>query len=294
MKAGIGSFRTPSGEDRYFQAYRLAMDECPKPDAEFDIETGFGTTRVYRFGQADAPPMVLLSGMATTSAMWAPNLAGLSERHPVYIIDTLGEPGRSVQTAPIKDMRDRAKWLEEVLAGLGLAGVHLVGASTGGWHAFTAAMYAPGRLATVSLLDATAVIVGFSSAVVWHGLPAAIMNRDWLWRRFLRWTGGADVLDRPDVRATLRGIREYRARPTPQVCPGDDEIRSVRLPVLALFGGRSVVHNAALGAERARNLLPHAEVELWPGIGHHMSLVDGERDRVNARILDFAHRHPSR
>jgi pimeloyl-ACP methyl ester carboxylesterase len=292
MKAGIGSFKSVSGQESYFEAYRLAMDECPKPDAEFDVETGFGTTRVYRFGLGDAPPLVLLPGMACTSASWEPNLARLGERHPVYTVDTLGEPGRSVQTAPIKDMRDRANWLEEVLAGLELTGVHLVGASTGGWHAFTAAMYAPARLATISLVEATGVFVKFSPAVLWHALPAAILNRDRLWRHFLRWAGGgADVLHRPDVLATLRGIHEYRARPTPQVCPGDDDIRSVQLPVLALFGGRSPVHDSALGAERARNLLPHAEVELWPETGHHLSSTDS--DRVNARMLDFIHRHSS-
>lgn len=72
----------------------------------------------------------------------------------------------------------------------------------------------------------------------------------------------------------------------PQVCPSDDDIRSVRVPVLAMFGGRSVVHDPVVAADRLRDLLPHTDVETLPDAGHHIFLRPGDRDRV----LEFVHR----
>jgi pimeloyl-ACP methyl ester carboxylesterase len=53
----------------------------------------------------------------------------------------------------------------------------------------------------------------------------------------------------------------------------DDQLRSLDLPVLALIAGRSVMHDAARAAARARNLLPRGQVELWPGASH---AINGE------------------
>ena len=53
----------------------------------------------------------------------------------------------------------------------------------------------------------------------------------------------------------------------------DDQLRSLDIPVLALIAGRSVIHDAARAAERARNLLPRGQVELWPDASH---AINGE------------------
>ncbi|GAA3044614.1 alpha/beta fold hydrolase [Actinokineospora globicatena] len=63
-----------------------------------DVETRYGTTRVRRSGVGRGTPVVLLPGFMGTSLTWYPHVADLSERHEVYAVDTLGEPGLSVQT----------------------------------------------------------------------------------------------------------------------------------------------------------------------------------------------------
>ncbi|RZS39029.1 pimeloyl-ACP methyl ester carboxylesterase [Herbihabitans rhizosphaerae] len=284
---GIGAFKSPEAAERYFAAYREAMALAPPPDKEIDVDTAFGTTRVYRFGD-DGPPIVLLPGMAATSAAWAPFLPALAERHQVYTVDTIGEPGRSVQTAPLTGPADRARWLDEVLGELEPRPVHLFGGSTGGYYAICQAIHLPDRVASVSLLDPTTVTAPFRSSVLWWAALAMIVNRDRMWRRVLRALTGTDALDGPDVRLVLAGIREFRARIPPQRRPTEDELRSVRLPVLAVFAGRGTVHDATVATERARRLLPHAEVELWPDTGHH--LVPADRERIIARVLDFVRR----
>lgn len=291
--AGIGRFTSPAGRKRYFEAYDRAMNECPVPEAVLDIGTRHGTTRVYRFGQGDAPPIVLLPALMATSACYGPLIPAFAAHRPVYAIDTLGEAGHSVQTSPLTDIPDRARCLDDVLERLRLTDVHLVGGSTGGWHAFNQAIHAPSRIASISMLDATTVTAKFSWPVIWYGAVTAILNQDWMWRRFLRWSAGEDILGRPDAQLILAGIRTYRARVPFQVCPSDDDIRSVRVPVLAMFGARSVAHDPILAANRLRALLPHADVETLPDAGHYLFLRPDDRDRIIERVLEFV-RHTAR
>ncbi|MFI6307183.1 alpha/beta fold hydrolase [Amycolatopsis thailandensis] len=281
----IGSFRSPAAEKRYFAAYDRAMAECPEPGAVFDIRTHHGITRVYRYG--DGPPIVLLPGLMATSACYAALLPALAQRHTVYAIDTLGEAGGSVQKAPFKDIRERASALDDVFDRLGLSEVHIVGGSTGGWHAVNQAIHFPGRLASIGLLDPTTVSAPFARKVFWYGLPAAVLDSERLWRRFVTWSAGEDILDQPAARLILAGIRCYRARVPFQVCPTEEALRSLEVPTLALFGGRSAVHDSADAAARLESLLPQADVEILPDAGHYLYLRPEDRDRIVDRVLEW-------
>lgn len=282
---GIGKFKSPEDRAAYAELYDAAMRQGPPPDKQLDIETTFGTTRVYRYGHVDKRPIVLLPGLAGTAACWATLVADLSREHPVYTVDTMGEPGMSTQTAPLRDHADRARWLDETLCDLELTDVHLVGGSTGGFYALQQAIHAPTRLSSVTLVDGTTVTAGFAPTVLGLGLLATVVNRDPLWRRFLTSSAGADVLNWPEVRLILAGIKHFRARLPPQVRPRADVVAAVELPMLALFAGRSTVHNATRAASRLRRLLPHAEIELWPETGHLMWLEEQDRMRIIERIL---------
>lgn len=278
----IGTFRSPAAKARYYLVYQEQLDRCPNPGQQHDIETGYGTTRVYRWGPGDAPPIVLLSGMAATSGSWHEVIPALSANNPVYAIDTLGEPGLSVQTAPLTDQNDRARWLDQVLEGLDLENVHLVGASAGGYYAANQAFRAPRRLATVTLLDATLVVTQFRPMVLLSVLLVMTLRSKWLWRRVLKlWTGSSDV---PEI--IMTGIETYKVKLPPAPKPGENQIRSIKLPVLAIFAAASVVHNAAKGAERARNWLRNGEVELWD-MPHDLT----DPDRFTRRVLDFVAAH---
>ncbi|ANN17940.1 alpha/beta hydrolase [Amycolatopsis orientalis] len=286
----IGGFRNPAAEKRYFAAYDRAIAECPEPDAVSDIATRHGTTRVYRYGD-EGPPIALLPGLMATSACYAALIPGLAEGHRVYAIDTLGEAGRSVQTAPFEGVRDRARALDDVFEKLDLAAVHLVGGSTGGWHAVNQAIDAPGRIASLGLLDATTVSAPFTRNVFWYGALAAVLDNDRLWRGFLTWSAGEDIFDQPAARLVLAGIRSYRARVPFQTCPDGTAVAAITVPVLALFGARSVVHDPFAAAERLRDLLPLADVEVLPDAGHYLYRRPEDRDLIVDRVIKWVSAH---
>ena len=283
MGKHVGAFRSPAAEAAFVEAYRQAL---APPVETHDVPTSFGTTRVYRYGPSAGEPIVLLHGFNSTSAPWKPFLEAFAEANPVYAVDALGEAGGSVQTVPFRSAADRAQALDEVLAGLGLSRVHLVGSSAGGWLGTTLVVHAPDRVATLSLLEPTTVTSRYSFGVVWRALLAGLTRSDRLMRRMLVRSMGCDLVDRPDVRVVFAGVKAYRPRLPMLVPPSPDELRAVRVPVLALFGARNVVHDAVSAAARLGELVPHAVVEVWPDVGHDLGQFDDTRP-VTDRVLRF-------
>lgn len=279
-RSGVGHFVDDVGYDgfeHFLAAYRAAMAEMPTPSSMLDVPTGFGTVRAYRFdGPESGTPVVLLPGRGASTPMWADNLPGLLEHRTVYCLDTLGEAGLSVQSAPIASVADEARWLDETLAGLGLARAHLLGVSIGGWAAVNLAVHGAARIGSLTLLDPVMTfasiplkVVLVSGAMTSPGVPEALR------RRILRWiSGGTDVDDSvPVARLISAATIDFVIRlPAPKLI-SEDQLRALDVPVLALLAGRSVMLNATRAAARAKELLPNGRVEVWPDASH---AINGE------------------
>jgi len=282
----IGHFVSRDAFTRYLNAYRAA---APAFDAQLDVPTSLGTVRVYRHdGPAGPTPVVLLPGRSSGSPMWRTNLASLVGQRTVYSLDLLGDAGLSVQSGPIADAGDQARWLDEVIAGLGPARVHLLGVSMGGWLATNAAIRTPDRIASIVLLDpamtfgripAKAVVA--SIALVVPRFPAGLR------RRVMSWLAGGAPVDETLPEAELLDAAStgfVLRQPAPRMF-GDDALRSLAVPVLAIIAGRSVIHHPQRAAARAQRLLATGEVELWPDASH---AVNGEfPDRIANRSQAF-------
>ncbi|MGW2218726.1 alpha/beta fold hydrolase [Nonomuraea sp. NPDC001684] len=285
----LGHFRDAPAFARYRGAYDDAMARLPEPGQTHDVVTGFGTVRVYRFGGGDGVPLLLLPGRTSATPMWEANLAGLVARRPVYAVDLLGEPGLSVQTRAFTSAEDQATWLAELLDRLGLARVHLLGVSIGGWSAFYLALRVPERIASVSVLDPANLFGRITWKVVVFSLGSVVPFFPESWRRkLLSWiSGGADAsADEPVANLISAGMRDFTAFLPPPAYPTDDQVAGLDVPVLALIAGRSIIHNPRKAALRARRLLARGVVELWPDASH---ALNGEfPDRVNTRVLAFA------
>jgi pimeloyl-ACP methyl ester carboxylesterase len=287
--AGIGYFMSPQARSRFMALYEEALQAGPPPRERHDVPTTYGQVRVHRHGPDGHAPIVLLHGRNATMAMWAPNLPGLAAGGPVYTVDTLGEAGGGVQTLPIRDGRDHAAWLAEVLAALDLSSAHLVGASAGGWLAFNQAVHAPERVASVTLLDPAPVLGRFAARFLLGAVVLGVGRSAAFTERFLSWVSGSPRMDTPAARVLTSGMREYRAALPMPTYASDEVLRSVHTPVLALLGGRSVVHDPETARHRAATLLSQGEAEVWPGASHAIS---GEMpEQVNARILQFVEQH---
>lgn len=283
----IGEFRNDKARERFHAVYGRLLDRL-WPDAvdAFDLPTSFGATRVHRVGPPCSDPVVLLSGANGNSLMWHRYIASAARRRTVIAVDTVGEPGASVQSAPLTGAEDGARWLEEVLAGLEATAAHLVGCSYGGWLALAHQMHRPGRAAALTLVEPAGFADPGRRFYAWliAGGLAGLAPRA-LRPRLSRWVGNSAILETELMELGRASIGFRRALPPARVF-SDEELRRVGVPSPFLLGERSALHDARQVAERVDALVPAAEAEVVPGAGHALATDDPEL--VAARILRHA------
>ncbi|MDR7384498.1 alpha/beta fold hydrolase [Promicromonospora iranensis] len=286
--ARIGRFKSDEARDAYLCTSEAMAGLWPVPATLADVPTPFGSTHVRRSGSGDAVPLVLLAGLLGSSLHWHQIVAWLAQDRAVYALDTLGAAGRSVQTAPLARDADYGAWFAAVLDGLGLDRAHVLGESSGAWHATLAGLHAADRVASVSLIEPNGVFV----KIPWRALLKMVRfggdTTDEGWLRMGEWlTPGVTMTD--VERATAKAAQGYRiaggwARPLK-----DAELESFAPPLLAVLGGESVVSRPLAAQRRLAERLPTAEVEIYPGTGHG---VRGQLpDLVTARVVEFQARH---
>ena len=293
-------FTTREGEARFLAAYDAALKLWPVPYEELDIPTRFGMTHVVAAGPPSAPALVLLHGYMATSVMWAPNIADFSKAYRVYAIDIMGQPGKSVPGDSIRDATHYVAWLTATLDGLGIGPVSLIGMSFGGWIALQYAVAAPERVQRLVLLSPG----GFLPMAKQFGLRGMLMAffpTRFTVNSFMRWAGITARDARPVLDLMYLGARHFRMpKDTMRVNRdaanplADNDLQSLRMPVLLLFGDGEVIYDPAQAFDRARRLIPRVEGELIPRCRHDMCFSQSRI--VDARVLDFlekrGHRQP--
>lgn len=282
----VGHFTDERTERQFRAAYAAAMALWP-PHQAIDVDTDFGTTRAYHCGQETGMPIVLLHGHGANSSNWYHQVAELGRHHPVYAIDTIDDPGASVQRQPVTGSDDAAHWLAQVLLGLGLDRVHLTGLSYGGWLVLNQAIYRPERLASVTLLDPgglakvplrfmfslLATLFAMQTPTSWRPLLTRLLAEQALVER-------SEIMD-----PVLLGARKFRPHRSPARRFTDEELRRVTVPVQLILGERTKLFRPDQALTRARQSLPLHHAEIVPGIGHAVPLEAPAL--VTARILSF-------
>lgn len=104
-------------------------------------------------GPADAPSLILSSGLGGSASYWAPNLAGLADHHRVIAYDHRGT-GRSDRTVPAElSVADLADDLLVLIDALGVERASIVGHAAGGVAALALAAKAPERIERLVIVN---------------------------------------------------------------------------------------------------------------------------------------------
>ncbi|MDA0637528.1 alpha/beta fold hydrolase [Nonomuraea sp. MCN248] len=271
----VGHWNSAADRADFMAAYDRAMADMPRAAETIDVRTDFGFVRVYRYTGASggAGALVLLPGRASASPVWAGNLPHLLKIGDVYTIDLLGEPGKSVQEAPITSDADQAAWLDQVLARLPEESFHLVGLSIGGWTAANLAVHRPRHVATLTLLDPVYTFSDIPAGTAVRAIPASVPWLPKSWRdSFNSYTaGGAPVEDVPVADLIESGMRAYTLKlPQPSLI-GEQALGGLTMPVLAILAGKSVMHDPGVSREVAGRALRNGTVKVYPDASHALS-----------------------
>jgi pimeloyl-ACP methyl ester carboxylesterase len=297
-KAAPGTWVSDAAREAFMTAYDRAFALWPQPYEEFDVETATTTTRVHAYRpRAGGAPIVLLMGAGFNASYWYLHVAALAQDGPVYAIDMPGDPNPSVARAPLTSPDAGAAWLDELLGqlstgqhGAGQLGdgpAHLVGLSYGGWVAMNQAIRAPGRVASLTLLDPAGLTKLDARFWWWLSISGlATLTPMPLRRHLARWLDSPFMLEQELIKLMWAGSRGFRMEPKFPGVLTDDELRAITVPVLLITGARSALLTPAEARSRG-SLMPHAEVAIVPGSHGGFDRID----ELNTRMVAFIAAH---
>jgi pimeloyl-ACP methyl ester carboxylesterase len=276
MSNNISVFTTPDGKTETMQAYQVVLDHWPVPFTELMVPTSFGETHVIASGPENAPPVVLLHALLATATAWYHNVDALGQTYRVYAVDVIGEGNKSRPVKPITSMDDFLQWFTELIDGLGIDTLCLVGNSYGGFTSAYYAMKLRERIRKLVLIGPAATIHSmmpfmfhmFISKAMYLFLPK-LPGLKRIMRRSADWMHNGlpyDPLWEPLFYRTMMygGLIN-------QVFPrvySQEEFAQIKSPVLLILGEKEAIYQPQVAIQAARKLIPSLQVEVIPNAHH--------------------------
>ncbi|GGU73348.1 Ndr family protein [Streptomyces albospinus] len=260
-------YKSEAGAAEIQRRYQEALRAWPVPAEQVRVPTREGETFVVVSGPKEAPPVVLLHGSGANATMWLGDVASWARHFRTYAVDLVGEPGLSAPSRPALASDGAARWLDDVLAGLGITGAAFVGISLGGWMALDYATRRPERVTRLALLCPG----GLGKQTMGWMVRAALLRPFGRWgmRRSVRLATG---LEGPELRSVLDQVvgvfRQFKPRTERLPVFSDEALRGLAMPLLVTVGGRDAMFDSEETARRVRREVPHATVNLLPEAGH--------------------------
>jgi pimeloyl-ACP methyl ester carboxylesterase len=256
--------------------------------------------RVRYVDAGDGPPIALIHGLGGSWQNWLENLPDLGRDHRVIALDLPGF-GRSDPVPRPRSLAPHAATVAALLDRLGTGPTLVVGHSMGGLVAERLALQRPELVNGLVLVGAGGGGVGVRQMFAVHGMLVArrLAARPAVARRLarvrrLRHQALAGVVHDPACIPAALAEDMMAAFVAPgfadavRVGLREDlraELARIGCPALLVWGDRDRILPVSRANELA-GLLPDAELEVWPGVGHCPML---ERPAAfNARVRTFS------
>lgn len=286
--SGGSIYRSPEGRAEVLALYDEALERLGAECESRTVATSFGDTHVLMTGPEDAPPLVVLQGGNFLNPLCLAWFLPLAREHRLIAPDIVGQPGLSAETRPSSKGNGHARWMVEVLDGIGLERTPFVGISYGVGVILRVAGYAPERISRAALVSPSGIATGsiarmFKDVALPMLLYRAFPNRE----RLLR--AASPILTEPEdvyvrqLGAVYRNVRLDRDLPRAAT---EEELAEYEAPTLLFASPDDLFFPARVVIPRARQIIPNlVAAESLPGCRHVPSA--GAFAHVNDRILTF-------
>lgn len=254
--------------------YDEVLEKWPIPYDEHRFETSFGSTYVVECGSPDGQPVVLLHGIGMNSGCWrlSLDLESLSEKNHLYLVDIIGDAGRSIINAKPKSGKFYADWMQEVFAGLELNEAILAGASFGGAISLYTAFKRPELVTKVVAMVPIAVITKVRFLAITRMLLLAFFFNPKKMISFLEYVNGG-TLEIEGIQEIIDFMCNYpetknRSIAAPIPVLKDDDLRSIDVPCVCYMAELDPFYDAEKVKQRINALKSNVEVTVVSGRGH--------------------------
>ncbi len=259
----------------------------------------------YRMA-GDGPALLLIHGIAGSSAAWREVMPVLAERYTVIAPDLIGH-GHSAKPLGDYSLGAYASGMRDLLGALGVERATVVGQSFGGGVALQLAYQHPECVERLVLVDSGGLGREVSWLLRFLTLPGTEYLMPLLFPSFVRergnalsrqlhargvrmgrlaemWNAYASLTESANRKAFVRTLRSVIDPGGQSVSAGDRLYLAAPLPTLIVWGEQDTVIPVA-HAYAAHEAIPHSRLEVIAGAGHFPHVEDP--GRFLEILLDF-------
>ena len=153
---GRGIYRSAAGQAAIADAYERWMERLPTDLKSLTVPTRYGQANVVTAAEPGVnprrPAIVALPGTNFPALAWSCLFEPPLRDRRVFAVDLIGQPGRSEGARQRASGPQPVAWLDDLLTGLDLPEVTLIGHSLGGQLALRYAAARPGRVHALALV----------------------------------------------------------------------------------------------------------------------------------------------
>ncbi|MEN6314459.1 MAG: alpha/beta hydrolase [Clostridiaceae bacterium] len=271
-------FKSVDGKNAILAVYDSLLEKWPVPFEKISLKTRHGDTFVIAGGDKSLPPLILLHGSSSNSAMWIGDISEYTKYYRVYAVDLPGEPGKSADIRPDLTTLAYSDWMKDVLEELKIEKASFVGISLGGWLTLKFATVYPDKIDRLVLLCPSG-IGPQKASVMLYMLPLKLLGK-WGDIKAVKKIMGTKELSEETIEYCRLISKNFS--PFTGLVPvfSDEELKRLTSPIMLIVGEKDVLLDSKKTAERVKKALPQAQIILLSGAGH--GLVD-----QTERIIPF-------
>ncbi|MDR9419232.1 alpha/beta fold hydrolase [Gracilimonas sp.] len=282
-------FKNKTAQNRMENWYQQFLDRANVETESVEVSTSFGSSHVLTAGDRSKPSLICLHAMMTSSAHLLSELARLLDHFYIIAPDL---PGQSVKGLPKKlpySDNSHAIWLQELLDGLNLEKVHLLGISLGGFVARQFASSNPKKVKSLVLIVPAGIVQGsLVKGFTKMALPM-IKYKIRPSEKNLRNFVGHLITTWDEDWAKYLGDAFNDFNPNLKIPPlaSKEELENLTMPCLVIGAEDDISFPGDKVIDRVKAHVPHVEAELLKGSKHSPPTTPEFRNWLATRIKSF-------
>ncbi len=282
-------FKNDVAKGRMMDWYGRFLGRIKKPSKSLVVRTSLGESHVLFVGDPANPPVVCLHAMLTSSAHLLSELCELANDFYLIAPDLPGQSAKGLNVRLPYSDNSHSNWLGEVLDGLNLEQVHLLGVSLGGFVARQYAAQNPEKVVSLTLIVPAGIVQGSLlkgfSKMAWPMIRYKMRQNE----KNLYALVDNLVTTRDEEWAQYIGDSFMDFNPNLKIPPlaTDQDLEKLTMPVLLIGAEHDISFPGQALIDRLQGVVPNLETELIIGGKHSPPTTSEFRSWLHERFTKF-------
>lgn len=280
-------YKSQLSKELVLNLYHAQLAKLDMPYHDIYVQTSFGKTHVVEIGNMEGKPLLVFHGGNSTTAYNLLALRFLLEKFHVYAVDTIGQPGKSVENMLVPIGYHYGRWAGEVISALGYDKMCCLGGSFGGGVLAKLMCIAPQKVEKAVLLVPAGIENEYTkeSAKLLVPMIKYSLSKDekYVTETAIHMTGSGKAISKELMDLMKNIFDNVKIQPMMPTNVDPKLLHRCKAPTLVMAAEKDCLFPGRKVLVKAKRILPNCKVHLLKGCGH-IYVLSGREQKI---IVDF-------